>query len=241
MVNSLNWLRDRIATLAEVMYAPERAFQRRLEGPSYLVPLCILGGGFVLLALLQAPLNLQWARHQMQVSGAPSGQMEAGLALMSRTMRWGAVFVPLWLFFKWLFFATTIWLTCQIFLADVDFSRVLSVVGYSYPPILVRDVAILFILYMQGDAARNPSESLSAAVGLNLFLPRLRLPWSMLAGNINLFEFWFVVLLTCGISKLAASRWRKALMVALPNWLFALLIQFGLVSLSLAVRENLTR
>lgn len=241
MVKLFRWLAARTSTLVEVTHAPELAFTRNLEGPSYVVPLCFLGLGFVLLAFLQAPLSLQWVQRQMQAAGSPPAQVADGIAMMSRSLGWGAAVVPLLLFIKWLLFAAILWLTSQLFLADLGFSRVLSIVAYSYPPILLRDVVILFILWMQGEAAFNRPDTMNAAIGLNLLLPQLRLPWSMLAGNINLFEIWYVILLTLGISKVAGTRWRKALALTLPNWLFALLLQFGLVSLGLSVRASLSR
>lgn len=241
MVKLLRWLAARTSTLFEVTHAPELAFTRNFDGPSYLVPLCLLGLGFVLLAFLQAPLSIQWARHQMQATGAPPDQVAAGIAMMSKSLEWGAAVAPLLLLFRWLLFAATLWLTSQLFLADLRFSRVLNVVAYSYAPILVRDAVILFILWMEGEAVFNRPEAMNAAIGLNLLLPRLRLPWSMLAGNVNLFELWYVILLTLGISKVAGARWRKALALTLPNWLFALLVQFGLVALGLSVSASLSR
>jgi len=241
MVKRSNWLTARASTLFEVMHAPEAAFARTLEGPSYLVPFGLLGACFVILAFLQAPLTVQWAQRQMQASGAHPDQVAAALAVMSKSLRWGAAAVPLVLFLKWFLFAGTIWLTSQLFLADIGYSRVLSIVAYSYPPILLRDAVILLILRMQGDAALNQPDAMNAAIGLNLLLPHLRLPWSMLAGNINLFECWYVILLASWLSRSANFRWRKALTLVLANWLFALLLQFGLVSLSLSVRASLTR
>jgi len=240
-VKRQSWLVARILTLCEVIHAPEVAFARSLEGPSYLVPFCILGACFVLLAFLQAPLSLSWAQRQMEAAGSPPAQVAAGLAAMWRSMRWGAAAAPALLFLKWLLFATMLWLTSQVFLADLGFSRVLNIVAYSYPPILLRDAAILFILWMQGDAALNQPNPMSVAIGLNLLLPQLKLPWSSLAGNINLFEFWYVLLLTVGLSKLAAAPWRKALALALPSWLFALFFQFSLVLLGLSISANLSR
>lgn len=147
--------------------------------------------------------------------------------------------VPLLLFLKWLFFAAVLWLPAQVFLDNLVFARALSVVAYSYVPILVRDATILFILRMQGIAAVTQPEQMNAAVGLNLLLPHLRLPWSVLAGNINIFELWYIILLTAGISKIAATRWQRALAITLPGWAFVLLIQFGMAALGLSLRNSL--
>jgi hypothetical protein len=238
MMGSPSWFYSRISTLFEVVYAPESAFTRRLDGPSYLIPLLILGLAFALLSFLQAPLSVQWAQAQMQAAGAPPDQVVASSAMMLRSHRWTMAAVPMLLFFKWLLFAAVLWLTCQLRLVNLDYRRVLGIVAYSYFPILFRDATILFILWGRGVESFGQPEALNVAIGLNLLFPHLRLPWSALLGNLNVFELWYVVLLTIGISTRAAVRWQVGLAVILPGWFSALFLQFGLVSLGLALRAG---
>lgn len=241
MMKLLSWIAVRTSTFVEVTHAPELAFARNLQGPSYLLPLFILGLAFVVLSQLQAPLTIQWTYHQLQAAGAPQEQVAAGVDLMRKSQHLATVLVPMLLFLRWLLFAMVLWLTSQLFLANVDFSRVLSVVAYSYIPILFRDAIVLFILWMRRSDAVNQPEALSAAIGLNLLLPHLRLPWSALAGNINIFECWYLCLLTVGLSKVSRTRWQKALAMTAPAWIFALLVQFSIVSLGLSLQSSLGR
>lgn len=239
MMKPLNWIAARAVTLFKVIYAPEPAFKRSFDGPSYLLPLCILGCLFALVLLLQAPMSIEWAQHQMQAAGNPQDQVAASMDLMWRTHRWAIALMPLLLLLKWLFFAAVLWLTSQIFLAKVRFADVLSVVAYSYVPVLLREAAVVFILCMRGREALSRPEAMNVTLGLNLLWPRLPLPWWTLVGNVNVFELWYVGLLTIGLSHVAAIHWRRALAMTLPSWLFAVLIQFGFVSLSVALRSSL--
>ncbi|MGA2262091.1 MAG: YIP1 family protein [Acidobacteriota bacterium] len=239
MLKPLNWAVARTSTLLQVVCAPESAFTGRLDGPSYLLPLVILGLSFALLSLLQAPLSIQWAQHQMSAAGAPKEQVAASMDMMLKAHRWAVAFVPPLLLLKWLFVATGLWLMSRLFLANVGFSRLLSIVAYSYFPMLLRETALLSILWMRGREALHQPDAMNVAIGLDLLLPRLPLPWSTLIGNLNIFEFWYVALLTVGLSKAAGTSRQKALAMTLPNWLFALLIQFGFVSLTLSLRSSL--
>ncbi|MBZ5498589.1 MAG: YIP1 family protein [Acidobacteriia bacterium] len=241
MVKPRGWVAARTSTFFEVIHAPRSAFARDFDGPSYLLPLCILGLSFALLVLLQAPWSIEWAGRQMRAAGTPQDQVAAGVDLMWSTQRWAAAFMPLLLFLRWFLFALTLWLTSQLFLAKADFSRVLSVVAYSYIPILFRDTTLLLVLWLRGKEALNHPEALNIAIGFNLLMPRLPPAWSFLLGNINPFEFWYVILLTVGLSRVAATRWQRALAMTLPNWLFALFIQFGFVSLGLSARASLSQ
>jgi len=237
MIRGGKWLAARTATFFEALHAPEAAFSRPLEGPSYLVPLALLGSAFVLLAHLQAPMSIHWAVQQMRGAGAPEGQIAAGLAAMRQSQRWAIAVVPVLLFGKWLLFAGILWLTAQLFLAAAGFSRTLSVVAFSYAPILFRDAVIFLILRIRGWSGLEDPGALNVAIGLNLLWPRLPLPWSALAGNINLFEFWYLALLASGMAAASRVRLRSAWGLVLPVWLFAVLIQTSLLALSLALRS----
>jgi hypothetical protein len=241
MMRTWRWIADRFAILIEAAHSPEVAFTRNLRGPSFLLPFCVLGLSFVTIAALQMPLGIQWSQHQLQAAGASREQVAAALDLARKSQQWVTFAVPLLLILKWLVFAAVLWLPAQVFLDNLAFSCVLSVVAYSYVPILVRDATILFILRMQGFASVTQPEQLNVALGLNLLLPHLRLPWSVLAGNINIFELWYVILLTVGISKIAATRWQRALAITLPCWVFVLFVQFGMAVLGLSLRNSLGR
>jgi hypothetical protein len=239
MLKPLNWAVARTSTLLQVIGAPESAFARRLDGPSYLLALIIFGSLFAFLSLLQAPLSIQWLQHQMSAAGAPKEQVAASVDMMLKAHRWAVALVPVLLLLKWLFVATGLWLMSRLFLAKVDFSCLLSIVAYSYSPMLLREMTRLSIFWMRGREALHQPDAMNVAIGLDLLLPRLPLPWSTLIGNLNIFEFWYVALLTIGLSKAAGTSRRKTLAMTLPNWLFALLIQFGFVSLTVSLRSSL--
>jgi hypothetical protein len=219
--------------------APEKAFDPPPTGTGFLVPLLLLGSASVLLTTLQLPINLQWAQGQMQALGVDEMRISSGLEALRDSNRVATLLVPILLFLKWSFFAGLLWLAAMALLEPIPFSTLLNLVAYSYAPLVARDYTIYTIVLLRGEEALLHREGLNVAIGLNLLLPSLELPWSALAGNINLFELWFGALLVTGLVKALRQSWKAALIVFLPMWTFVWLFQFGWVALGLSLRSSL--
>jgi hypothetical protein len=233
----IDWVHSRMVAFLQVLHAPELAFARDLRGPSYLVPLIILGLLFTLISVAQSPIHIQWTRHQLESAGAAPEQIAASMDLLRRSSAWSFVGVPLFLLLRWVLYALLLWLVAQVVIDILNFQQALTIVAFSYLPILLRDAAASLVLFLRSEEALLHADGLNVSLGLNLLLPAMPLPWSSLAGNVNLFEAWFVFLLVVGIAQVTRSHWRKALAVVLPSWLFVALVQFGLVSLGLALQK----
>jgi hypothetical protein len=227
--------------LLEVNYSPELVFDRNLDGPSYLVPLVVLSLFSLLLSIIQAPIQLEWMGWQIDAAGTPPPQAAASLDLMRRSMRTGLIGIPLLYLLRLLAHALLIWLTAQLYLVQLKFSQMLTIVAYSYMPVVLRDGVICLVLCLRDPAAIRQAEGLNVAVGLNLLFPRIPPPWWALAANFNLFEVWFVTLLVVGLSVRGRTRWQKALAIVLPVWVFVTLVQLGFVSLGTTLRNQFAR
>jgi len=134
-----------------------------------------------------------------------------------------------------------LWLTAQLFLVHLKFSHILTVVSYSYLPVVIRDAVVCLVLCLRDSAVIHQAEGLNVAVGLNLLLPQSSPPWWTLAANFNLFEVWFVTLLVVGLSVWTRTRWQKALAIVLPVWVFVTLVQVGFVSLGYQLKSQFGR
>ncbi len=235
----MKWALQRMRLLFEVVHSPEIAFGKDLTGPSYLVPLCVLGLLSAGISAIQLPLQAEWMRFQLESAGASDAQAATSLGLVRASAELSIVLGPALLFLRWLLLASVVWLVAGLFLLMLDYSRILTIVAYSYLPMVVRDSAILLVLLVRGDQALHQPEGLNVAIGANLFLPWLQLPWSALAANINIFEVWLIALLVIGISRAAQARCSRALAIVLPAWGIAVLAQLAFVVLGLAVRKSL--
>ncbi len=235
----MKWALQRIRLLFEVIHSPEIAFGKDMTGPTYLVPLCVLGLFAAVISAIQFPLQAEWMRFQLESAGASDTQAAASLELVRRSAHLSVALAPILLFIRWLLLASIIWLVAGLFLLVLDYSRILAIVAYSYLPMVARDAVILLVILLRGDEALHQPEGLNVTIGANLFLPWLRLPWSAFAANINIFEVWLVALLVIGISKAAQSRCSRALVIVLPAWGIAVLAQLAFVVLGLAVRSSL--
>jgi hypothetical protein len=235
----MNWALQRLRLLFEVVHSPEVAFSRELTGPSCLVPLCVFGLLSAVISAIQFPLQAEWMRFQLESADASAVQAAASLELVRRSGALSVALAPTLLFLRWLLLASIIWLVAGLFALVLDYSKTLTIVAYSYLPMVVRDAVILLVLLLRGDQALYQPEGLNVAIGANLLLPWLQLPWSALAANINIFEVWLVSLLVIGISRAAKCRCTRALAIVLPTWGIAVLAQLAFVVLGLAVKRSL--
>ncbi len=227
----MNWIFTRTRAFLQMLYAPDAAYKHDLRGPSCLIPLLILGVAFTLISAAQSPYHGRWMQHQLESAGAPPEQITATMDLLRRSDAWRAAGVPLYLLLRWALFALLLWLAGQLILGQPDFQHALTIVAFSYLPILLRDSIICLVLSLRSEEVLMRADGLNVALGLNLVFPAIPPPWSSLAGNLNLFEAWFVFLLVEGVARATGSRRQRALAVVLPCWVFSTLTQFGLASL----------
>jgi len=237
----MEWIRSRLRGMWLVLHSPCEALACDLRGPSYLVPFVILSLFYTLIAVIQAPIQLEWLQVQAAASGTEAARTAAGLEMARRSVRLSLILVPILLMLRWLVHAFLFWLTAQVFLVGLSFSKTLTVVAYSYIPILFRDATTCLILCLRDREMLMHSEGLHVALGLNIVFPQLPLPWWALAGNVNFFEFWFIGLLVAGFSALGRVRWQKSLAVVLPVWLFVTFVQVGFVALGQQLRNQMAR
>jgi len=227
----MRWVRQQIGFFLQVLHSPETAFVNEFSGPSFLVPLCILGLLGIGISVLQSPIQMEWIRFQLEAAGTPAGQIRSSLDMMNKSVTVTSLLTPALLFLRWLLLALMIWLTAAVFLDALTYKKALTIVAYSYLPILARDAVTCVVLLMRSDAALRNADGMTVALGLNLLFPSMQLPWSALAGSINLFEIWFVTLLVVGISKAARTTPRRALGIVLPTWIIAVVLQSALATL----------
>ncbi len=237
----MKWIWSRLKGMWLIIHSPQEALVRNQEGPSFLVPLVVLSLVYAALTMIQAPIQLEWMQRQMLSAGAPAAQAATGLEMARRSTSFALISAPALLMLRWLAHALLLWLVAQVFLVGLSFSKTLTVVAYAYVPIILRDVTICVILCLRDREMLMQTEGLTVALGLNLVLPQLPLPWWILAGNINPFEVWFIALLAVGFSALGRVRWEKSLVVVFPVWMFVTLVQFGFTVLGHQLKNQLVR
>ncbi len=235
----MNSLRSRFLGWIKVVYSPVHAFSHCASGPTYLIPLLFLSLLSVFLNFAQFPIQLHWTQFQLSAAGNTPDQIAGTLHFLERTKLFSLILVPLFLLFRWIIFSLLIWLTTQLVLDSLEFRQTLNIVSYAYFPMVLRDAFSCLILGLRSNEALLSPDGLKVAVGLDLFFPHIPLPWSSLAGNLNIFEFWYAALLVIGISRVVRCNRQKSLAVVLPCWFLASLLKLALVSLNYSFQNSL--
>jgi hypothetical protein len=231
----MRWFRQQVGSFLEVLHSPETVFLKEFSGPSFLVPLCILGLLGIGISALQSPVQMEWMRFQLEAAGTSAEQLRSSLEMMHKSGFMMLLMTPVLLFLRWLILALMFWLTAAVFLDSLTYRKALTIVAFSYLPILARDAIACLILLTRSEDALRHADGMTVALGLNLLFPSMPLPWSALAGSVNIFEVWFVTLLVVGISKAARATPLRALGIVLPTWIIAAVLQSALATVGHAM------
>ncbi len=236
----MRWVRRQVSFFLKAVHSPEIAFQHEFSGPSYLVPLCILGLAGICISALQSPVQIEWMRFQLEAAGMPAEQVRSSLEMMHKSNVMALLLTPLLLFLRWLLMALMLWLTAAVFLDTLTYRKLLTIVAFSYLPMLARDAVSCLVLLMRNEDALRHADGMTVALGLDLLFPSMPLPWSALAGSVNIFEVWFVTLLVVGISEAAPARPSRALAIVIPTWLVAVVLQSAMATLGHIMNAQLS-
>jgi hypothetical protein len=231
------WLSARLGLLWKIIHSPESAFQANFAGPSYLVPLIVLGFVSVIITIMQTPVQADWMRYQLESQGMRSDDIASSLRLAGQTSYFVAAVSPLLLLLRFLLIAGVLWMWALPAADLFAFPKLLNIVAYSYLPLLMRDSTSCFILRLKSSEALHTAKGLSVPLGLDLFFPKISTPWVQLAGKVNLFEAWFVLLLVLGVAGVGRITIKKALWMVIPSWLSIAAFQFVLAYLGVAIQK----
>jgi len=231
------WFLARLALLGRVIHSPENAFQGNLSGPSYLVPWITLGFFAIIISVMQAPAQMEWMQYHLETQGLQPEEITSSLHLLDQTSSFTAVVTPLLLFLRFLLIAAVIWMWALPAADLLGFEQMLNIVAYSYVPLLMRDSISCLILRLRSQEVLHAETGLSVPLGVDLLFQNFPIPWIQLAGKINLFEAWFVLLLILGVAGVGRITVQKALRVVIPSWLSITAIQLGLAYLGVAIQK----
>jgi hypothetical protein len=231
------WFIARLALLGRAVHSPESVFEGDLGGPSYLAPLILLGFFSIIISVMQTPVRIDWMQYQLESQGMQSEDIASSLRLVSQTSGLVAAISPLLLLLRFLLIAAVLWVWALPAADLLGFQQLLNIVAYSYMPFLVRDLASCFVLRLRSPEFLHTANGLSVPLGLDLLLSGISNPWTQLAGKVNPFEAWFVLLLVLGVAGVGRITLRKALWVVIPSWLSITGIQFGLAYLGITIQE----
>jgi hypothetical protein len=231
------WFSARLALFGKIIHSPENAFGCDLGGASYLVPLIILGFFSIIISLMQTSVQVDWMQYKLESQGMQPEDIAASLRLVLRTSRFVAFISPLLLFLRFLLIAAVLWVWALPAEDMFGFQKLLNIVAYSYLPLLMRNLTSCFILMLRSSEALHTTNGLSVPLGLDLLFRGTSSAWTQLAGKVNLFEAWFVLLLILGVAGVGRISMKRALWVVIPSWLSIAAIQCGLAYLGIAIQE----
>jgi hypothetical protein len=213
--------------MTNVMFSPGRVFSLLGEKPNWYKPfLPICAGTLVASCLIQPFVRRATSLELARIF--TGSDLRTALEESSTWFFIGLACIPFLLLAKCLFAAAVVWIVGSVTGILMDFRKTLVVVILSSTPIVLETFYIALILWLRGLDAITNADDLAVAIGANLIIQNSNRAVFLLLGSINVFEIWFIALITMGLSITHGCSLRKALVPTVSMWLIGVVIQFKL-------------
>ena len=226
-------------TLFLTLFRPVKAFnQLKTESFSAMSLLMI-----ILLVIINLILMIPVTEKVLQITTASmplnSDQLEM-MAQVSHTMRYvqifGSIITSIVMF---LFYALLLYLLVLISKSKLDFKKALQLIICCYIALAIGSLVNTAFLYMRGiDAIQHIYDITLTGINLLTSTDKVGMTMYVFLSYINLFQLWFVALISIGLTILADMKPVKATIISILFWLVTVLFPVISVYFSQAVLEK---
>ncbi len=229
------------ARLAGVFFEPKKTFADIAARPRWIVPLILLmltAFGVAMLysqkGVLRISTEQQMAKNP-QIAQLPPDQREQAL---ERGMKFATIIaycIPIFVPISYLVMALVLWaIVSGILSVPVRFGQIFAIVTYAQLPGLLMSILIAVVVQMKNAADFNVQNPLMFNPGAFMDpLTSNKFIYS-LAGSLDLFSFWTMLLVATGLKAAAGKR------LSFGGALFAVLLPWAVLSLGKAALAGLS-
>ncbi len=226
-----------LKNLVTIFAAPTEVFEELKQKPRWAVAFLTISFFTIVIALLSLPLSRQIMLQAVSRGGAVEG---AQLEQAQRFQYVGSILIPLTLLFKWLVSAALLYfMTILAGSGQIRFKEVYAAVVFAEMILLLMAVVNLLLLVAKGADSIRHITDLQGIIGMDFLMPdrTSNLPLFTLLNNINIFNIWYIAVLSIGISVMSGfSRVKSALLVT-TMWLLGVGLQVAIAALTAAMQR----
>ena len=200
--------------------------QRIQSAPRWLVPFLLLAGLLVVIAIAMHPYNVAATLQRLP----PSADREQAIEILRQELFLRGAVLPFRLFIGWGSFSLLLFYFCLAFRPPemVRFTQILALeVHAEFTVVLAQAVALASNVY-----ASTGIQSTSQPLSIDWILgPGSNFIYSTLIATLNIFTFWYLVLLAAGVSVLCGFRRFQAFLIVVAVWTVSAGINIGILKL----------
>jgi hypothetical protein len=187
--------------LVNVLYDPGAVFGRLKEKPRFLVPFLALAVVMVIIAVTMKPFvaaGLQAGAAEAASRLTP--EQAARMPSAATQATFFVAFTPILVLFMLLIGAGLMWVTASITGSEAKYTRLLSVLTYSYTTYVLYFIVTAIVVNVRGVESIASMADVRAQLGLDLLAPNAGKFLSAFLGGVNPFSVWGVWLTGTGIA-----------------------------------------
>lgn len=229
-----------LKNLLAVFAAPTEVFHRLKPNPQWL-------GAYLLVVLasivipvfgypLSRPLMLQTISHAGGLEGA---QLEQALEKAKQFQYWGSLLIPLVLLIKWGALAGLLYsLAILAGSEQIRFKELFAVFVFAEMIPLLMAVVNILLLYTRAPESIHHITDLQAIIGLDVLMSDKTsdLPLFTLLNNLNVFNVWYVGVLSIGLSIMSGLGRIRSVGIVTTAWLLGVGFQVAMVMVSVTMQ-----
>ncbi|PIU44325.1 MAG: hypothetical protein COS95_09515 [Ignavibacteriales bacterium CG07_land_8_20_14_0_80_59_12] len=218
-----------------VISSPPKAFRNLREQPKWLVAFLFISFLSIIAAWRLIPFSEQLS---YQILAQRLGEEQAGqaISMVERLKYIEVAFVPIGLLLRWLVLTAVLYFASILLSApdELKFKSVYSLVVHSETILVLAGLLNVIILNLKGVYSIHAPADLQAIVGLDFFLKNRASNLSLftLLNAINVFNIWYIAVLTIGISVATGFKKFKSAILVTTVWLLGVGFHVALTAIS---------
>jgi len=214
-----------LTRLGRVLFTPTAVFEEQKDHPTFWMPWIVVSVIWMALALLQRPFQ---NRIRDVVLARMNRPVPAPSAVGNIVSMIGG---PIAVLLMCLIGAAILYALVSVLGGETGYKKMLNVVVFSLPVVLIIQAATVFILHTRGLASINGPEDMIVSFGLDLLLPQSAQPGYFLRFvlmGIGPLQIWGLAITATGLGVMGKLGKGGAWTAAIINFLIVLLLTAGL-------------
>lgn len=206
-------------------FVDPKATAKRIPAPlSWLWPVILLFIIYGGVGVMTAPYAISIADAQIAQRGLPADQVETARRITHIISQVTPIVTPVFVLLFLALFAWLVAVTGSIAGLRAKFRDVFALMASCSLIVALQSIAVIIVVRAKGDEITS-QEQLQPPFGLDIFFQNVHGALLALLNYFSIFQVWYLIVLTLGLSYLAKTSKGKAFFAITPAWVVPLLIR----------------
>jgi hypothetical protein len=208
------------ASLVDIFVDPAKVFRRIDAGLQWWKAFIVVAVIIVAMSWINMPVQRQVV--MLNERGISEEQLEATLQQMEKFGFIGLIIAPIAILVVWLIVAALVNVVVGLVSGRSSFKKCLSILGFTGLIGLLEQIIQTVIIHAKGVTSIESSADVKAPLGLAALFPESEGFARILMDSLSIFQIWYLIVLTFGISLVFKIDKKKAIFPTILVWLISI-------------------